>query len=799
MSRVQHYEITRKLGEGAHGVVHLGYDTHLLRPVVLKRLRSGRGGPSPRQRERILREAQLASSIDHPNVCAVFDIHDDDDDCYIVMQYVPGQPLAALLADGRPSFSFALSIATQVAEGLCAAHDLGVVHGDLKPANVMVTEGGLVKLLDFGLARRQPSDAQPSMSDGPAAVTSSTPWGTVGYMAPELFVGRPPTATSDIFAVGVMLYELFSGAHPFWSPGADPATLDRAMRFGRHRPLTERRAELPAALSAIVDSALAKTPGERLTAAAELRDALLTLRETEGLDGASITGRMIAPPRAAPRRTTLWGVLANLVGGARAPRRDEVAVLPFEDADHPDKTSAAGFVLANAIATRLARTPGVTVRASRSLLGMQALSSEPTDAGRALAVSHVVSGTVSRGLGPWVVTWQVVDVGRDVIVAGDTLSFGPAIDHEAVPLALQTALTHSIAGALQAQGRWSSAPAHNDTLTPALREAYFDARAILATSTLRTHKRRDLELARGRLEAVADQAPAFAPVHAAIGITHLSSVENGFGARETLQWAADAFERALSLDPQLLEARIFRVHTLLALGEKEAARHAVHHLLTTEPGDFNVRMMAATLLRLDGLYDDALAQLAIALALNPGDAHMVYRQRARLFGYREELSAARVELDKALELQPAHPLVRATDGYLRLREGDVEGALARLEQVIADDPALQMAYPTLALARLRVGDAPGARELITERTRAAADCDAEIAYRLATFHAAAGDEDDAVRWLLRSTYLGNENYPWMARNPAWAPLAAHDDVLTTLDSLAQRHAHNRRLWWRLLN
>jgi tetratricopeptide (TPR) repeat protein/TolB-like protein len=797
VDRAPHYEITRQLGKGAHGVVHLAYDTHLLRPVVLKRLRAGRGGPPAKQRERILREARLASSIDHPNVCAVFDIRDDDDDSYIVMQYVPGRPLAALLDDGSPSFSFALSIATQIAEGLCAAHDLGVVHGDLKPANVMVTEGGLVKLLDFGLARRPASEAHPP--EGPPAAWSSSPWGTVGYMAPELFVGRPPSATTDIFAVGVMLYELFTGAHPFWSPGGGRGeALERAMRFGRHRPLLERRPSLPAALGAVVDSALARTPADRFASAAELRDALLTLRETEGLDGASITGRMIAPPKRAPRRPRWWGALATLMTGATAPTGREIAVLPFDTVGGDEKASPAGFVLANALATRLARTPGVTVRASRSLLSMSRLPSEPAAAGRTLGVSHVVSGTLSRALGPWTCAWQLVAVASDTVVAGDTVTVAEPPDPDLIPLALQTALADSMAGALVGLGAPTATAPGSAELPEALREAYSGARAVLAQTVLRSHKRSELEVARERLEHVAVEAPAFAPVHAALGIAHLQSVEHGFGARDTLEAAAAAFDRALALAPQLLEARIFRVNTLMALGEKEAARHAVHHLLTTEPADFNVRLTAAMLLRLDGLYDEALTQLTGALTLNPGDAHMVYRQRARIFGYRGELEAARTELDKALELQPTDPLLRVTDGYLRLRAGAPDEAAAVLKQVIDDDEALQMAYPTLALARLRLGDAAGARAIITERTQAAADSDGEIAYRLATFHAAAGEVDDAVQWLLRAIYLGNENHPWMATNPAWAGLTDHEALATTLDSLAQRHARNRRLWRRLL-
>src|ERR1700735_3979330 len=150
---IEHYEIQRKLGAGGSGVVYLANDSLLQRPVVLKILRTGRLS-AEQLRSTVLREALLSSAIEHPNVCAIYEVGESGDEGYIVMQYVPGQSLDQLIARGPATPQLVLSVGIQIADGLQAAHALGIFHRDLKPQNVMLTEGGLVKILDFGLARR---------------------------------------------------------------------------------------------------------------------------------------------------------------------------------------------------------------------------------------------------------------------------------------------------------------------------------------------------------------------------------------------------------------------------------------------------------------------------------------------------------------------------------------------------------------------------------------------------------------------------------------------------------------------
>ncbi len=198
-------------------------------------------------RSTVLREARLASAIEHPNVCAIYEVGESEDEAYIVMQYVPGESLDKVIANGPASVQLVLSVGIQIADGLSAAHRLGIFHRDLKPANVMLTDGGVVKILDFGLARRfataeaefDPAKPRGRMQRNAGAQTYTARGGTIAYMAPEQFVTGQTSVQSDIFALGVMLYELVSGRHPFVRPDAEEFQSVRAIQFAEPPPLAE--------------------------------------------------------------------------------------------------------------------------------------------------------------------------------------------------------------------------------------------------------------------------------------------------------------------------------------------------------------------------------------------------------------------------------------------------------------------------------------------------------------------------------------------------------------------------------
>src|SRR6201997_765827 len=263
---IEHYEIIRRLGAGGSGVVYLANDTLLQRPVVLKILRAGLM-PAEQLRSTILREARLASAIEHPNVCAIYEVGESREGGYIVMQYVPGQSLDQLIAKGPASPQLVLSVGIQVADGLQAAHTLGIFHRDLKPQNVMLTDGGLAKILDFGLARRLPPEdsgfdpGKPALKkDASLAATYTARGGTIRYMAPEQFVTGHSSVQSDVWALGVILYELVSGRYPFARPDAEDFQVIRSIQFADPPDLAEPAPNIPAELRSVILTCLEKNP-----------------------------------------------------------------------------------------------------------------------------------------------------------------------------------------------------------------------------------------------------------------------------------------------------------------------------------------------------------------------------------------------------------------------------------------------------------------------------------------------------------------------------------------------------------
>jgi serine/threonine-protein kinase len=211
-----------------------------------------------------------------------------------------------------------------------------------------------------------------------------------------------------------------------------------------------------------------------------------------------------------------------------------------------------------------------------------------------------------------------------------------------------------------------------------------------------------------------------------------------------------------------------------------------------------VHLVAGITLRLDGMYEDALRQFNRSLQLNPSNAPAIYNHRARVYQYQNQLELAEEELQKGLTLEPKHSLLRTSLAYQHMRKGELDKAIALLEAVIAEDDSMRLAFPTLALCYVQAGQRERAGSLIEEDSLSAAEADSEMAYRLATYFAVEGDESEALHWLRRAIYLGNENYPWFSKNPAWQRLHTHQDFERILEDLKKSHRRNQKTWRRLL-
>jgi len=814
---IEHYEIVRRLGAGGSGVAYLANDTLLQRPVVLKILRAGPMS-ALEVRTTMLREARLASAIEHPNVCAIYEVGESGGEGFIVMQYVPGESLDRLIVQGPSSLQLVLSVGIQIADGLQAAHTLGIFHRDLKPQNVMLTDGGLVKILDFGLARRlQPEEAsfdpakQGLPKDASLAATYTARGGTIRYMAPEQFVTGHSSAQSDVWALGVILYELASGRHPFARPDGEDFQAIRAIQYSDPVDLSEIVPEVPAELKSVIGACLEKNPASRYATAAEVREALKTIMKALKIETGIIPGDAAANlptsgPGAEKRATGFLSMLAERFresAGERA-RQNTLIVLPFANLGATEAPPLYGFALADAIAARLARIPALVVRPSSTLMTMPMAAMDPLAIGQKMLVSYVLTGNFLRSEQGFDLNWQLLDVPSQSVRSGGAIRV-PSLDL----IAVQTEISNEVFAALHGLGAAEGVEAGHaaEAQRGALRdgslpgpssEEYLQARALLSSFMVRTGARSDLDRAHGLFTSVTAKNPAFAAAWTGLGIAELEYVRHGFGGQIHVMRARRAFDEALRLDPASAEANLYRIYMLLSRGEKESARHGIADLLISAANDWNVRMVAGIALRGDGMYDEALREFNAALKLNPANAAILYNQRARVYHYQNQIELAGDELEKGLALEPRHPLLRTSAGYQQMRLGNLSAAIEILESVVRDDSSLRIAVPTLALCYVLAGERARAAALLKDETLAAAEADNEMAYRLATYFAVEGDSSEALHWLRRAIYLGNENYPWFQKNPAWNNLRTNADFERILEDLKRSYRRNQKTWKRLL-
>src|SRR5215218_3370132 len=810
---ILNYRITEKLGAGGQGTVYKAVDERLGRPVVIKVL-----SPELTAREvnlkRFEREAQLASSLDHPNICTIYGLHETDDGLhFIAMQYIEGKNVRQLV-NGRPlSLESALSIAYQVADALTAAHSKGIIHRDIKAGNVMVTASGLAKVLDFGLAKLL--DENKKGSD--VHLTElGVPYGTATYAAPEQAAGRKVDHRADIFSTGVLLYEMLAGIWPF--KGQTTVEVRYAVLHDTPEPIEEvRKDDPPPSIQRMLDRSLAKKPEERYPLASELRDDLrAAMREVassrgdldpqssgvpsevvpfavrprhepgtgggvggslrrwwRGLTGSEKQATSLPPGRRTGSAQAGGGAVTTPAGAPQAQQHvsqfeleKSIAILPFRNMAADPEVGFYEFSLADAVITELARNRQLIVRPSSMIVKYQGKDVDPREVGKELNVSAVLSANFLRAGGTLRVNAQLVDV-----VTGELL-WSDRIDATAEDLiALQDMIAHRIAEGLKVEQHVSqTAPAAPATTNAQAYEEYLRGRAAFAKFLFHTLDPEDCDEAVEHFQHAVRLDHTFALAHSGLGACFANKVLKGLGGAEDYELAENAFSRALDLDPNLVEARILMVFIYLSRGEKRKARAEVARLAKQAPNEPAVYFVKGALHRLDGEYDRALRAFGKLARLDPAARVVASYNRARVFMYQHRHDDAMLELEQGARVEPHHPLIRTFQAVVLGRSGDTAEAVRVLREVLAEHPTMDGIRPLLAQQLIKRGELDAAREQLTERVREAADADYDIAYWLATTHAMLGDRGDALHWLERAVELGNENRTWFESDPNWESL-----------------------------
>jgi serine/threonine-protein kinase len=385
------YQLIEELGRGGMGVVYKAEDTKLKRTIALKFL------PSelthiPDVKDRFMREAQAAAALDHPNICTVYEFDEAEEKTFISMAYVEGQSLRKKLESGPLELEEALRIALQVAEGLKIAHKRGVVHRDIKSANIMVTEDNQAKIMDFGLAR---------MTGGTLITQEGMTMGTVAYMSPEQARGEKVDHRTDIWSFGVVLYEMFTGQLPF--KGEHDQGVVYSILNEKPKPITDLRSEVPVSIGQVVDKTLEKNPDERYQQIDELLDDLKSI--SAGIVPEEIKARLRKAKLRRRKRTILYAGVAglviavvvialNLFMGGRVEAIDSIAVLPFENLTGDEGKEYFVDGATDEVINQLSKIGAWRVISRTSVMHYKKMDKPLAEIARELNVDAVVEGTV---------------------------------------------------------------------------------------------------------------------------------------------------------------------------------------------------------------------------------------------------------------------------------------------------------------------------------------------------------------------------------------------------------------------
>ena len=734
---VSHYKILQHLGGGGMGVVYKALDLKLDRPVALKFLPPDLTR-DPDAKARFIHEAKAASALQHTNICVVHDIDETEDgQMFISMEYLEGETVKKKLEQGPLTIAEAVTIAMQIAHGLQKAHEHGIVHRDIKPANVMVTNDGVAKLIDFGLAK---------LSGRTAMTKAGSFMGTVGYMSPEQIQGSEVDRRTDIFSLGVLLYEMLSGRGPFQREYEAAALY--AIIHDHPRPLTELREDVPAGVQSIVSRALSKNPDERYQSMADM------LHDLHG------------------------GECAGGAPGPSAHTKHSIAVLPFEDmsSGHDQEFFCDG--VAEELINALSHISSFRVIARSSAFAFKGRNQDVRTIGRSLGVQTLLEGSVRKADNRLRVTVQLINA-ED----GSNL-WSERYDRNLDDIfAIQDDICLSIAERLK-----TSLPHQERNQVVNRRAQDASAYNLYLKGRFLFNQRKETSIKKS-VECY-DEAisidPAFGLAYAGLAASY-----EILGSRRWLPQsvayskAREAAMTALHLNDTLPESHI-------ALGSVKmncdwdwpAAEREFCHALVLNPAHADAHHMYAHYLEVTGRFDEALGHMDRALALEPVSPSLA-SCAAQVFFSARRYEEAIHHCNAAMELAPGFFGLFGWLGIAHVQAGSIERGIAAIETGLQHLPEDARLLALMGYACARAGRQSRAIKCLDTLSALRAEKYVD-SYFVVWPHAALGDATAACGILERAFDEHSEWLPWVKVDPLMDGLRADPRFVTLLDRLGFR-------------